>query len=84
MVYTLKVSETGDLYLPSEILGKIQQGTRYTLEIQGDILILRPVNSSNLSPAEKAAQWRSWTQSHSINSPGLPDEALHRENIYSL
>lgn len=82
MTHILKVNEHGDLYLPSEVLGKLQPGTFYSLEVQGDILILRPERSGVLSPEEKAAKWRKWAASHSANSLGLPDEALRRENIY--
>ncbi|MDJ0615723.1 MAG: hypothetical protein QNJ63_03080 [Calothrix sp. MO_192.B10] len=42
MTYILEVSEDGSLYLPSTILGKVQPGTRYKLEVQGEKLILHP------------------------------------------
>ena len=82
MTHILKVNEHGDLYLPSEMLGELQPGAVYSLEIQGDVLILRPERSGLLSPEKKAAKWRMWAASHSANSPGLPDEALRREHIY--
>lgn len=65
-----------------EVLGEVKPGTHYNLEVHGDVLILRPEDSSVLSHQEKAAQWQKWATSHSSNSPGLPDEALRRENIY--
>ncbi|MEH2301542.1 MAG: hypothetical protein V7K88_21770 [Nostoc sp.] len=82
VTHILKVNEHGDLYLASEVLEEIQPGTVYSLEVQGDVLILRPERSGVLSPEEKAAKWRRWAASHSANSPVLPDEALRRENIY--
>ncbi|MEH1848259.1 MAG: hypothetical protein V7L25_25595 [Nostoc sp.] len=82
MTHILKVNEHGDLYLPSEVLGKLQPGTVYSLEVQGDVLILRPERSGVFSPEEKAAKWRRWAASHSANSPSLPNEALRREHIY--
>jgi hypothetical protein len=82
VTHILKVNEHGDLYLPSKVLGEVEPGTPYTVEVQGEVLILRPQRSDLLSPEEKAAQWRKWAASHSSKSPGLPDEALRRENIY--
>jgi hypothetical protein len=31
---------------------------------------------------ERVQQWINWAESHPENSPGLPDEALHRDSIY--
>ena len=36
-----------------------------------------------LSPAEKAAAYRAWAESHRRGLPLLCDEAISRENIYS-
>jgi len=36
-----------------------------------------------LSPAERAAAFRSWAESHPRNSPVLSDEAISGETIYS-
>ena len=36
-----------------------------------------------LSPAEKAAAFRAWAESHSRGLPLLSDEAISRESIYS-
>ena len=36
-----------------------------------------------LSPAEKAAAFRAWAESHSCGLPLLSDEAISRESIYS-
>lgn len=82
MTQILQVNEHGDLYLPKEVLGKVRPGTCYSVEVQGELLILRKEQPAVLSPEEKAAQWRKWAASHSSESPGLPDEALRRENIY--
>jgi hypothetical protein len=39
--------------------------------------------SPALSPAERAAAFRSWADSHPRNTPVLSDEAISREAIYS-
>jgi hypothetical protein len=36
-----------------------------------------------LSPAERAAAYRSWAASHPRNTPVLSDQAISRETIYS-
>jgi predicted nucleic acid-binding protein len=36
-----------------------------------------------LSPAERAAAFRSWAASHPRNTPVLSDQAISRETIYS-
>jgi hypothetical protein len=40
-------------------------------------------NTPILSPAERAAAFRSWAESHPHNTPVLSDEAISRETIYS-
>lgn len=35
------------------------------------------------SPAERAAAFRSWAESHPLNTPILSEEAISRETIYS-
>jgi len=39
--------------------------------------------SPTLSPAERAAAFRSWAGSHPRNTPVLSDKAISRETIYS-
>lgn len=39
-----------------------------------------PLNS--LTTAERVKQWIDWAESHDKHSPGLPDQALHRDSIY--
>jgi hypothetical protein len=38
---------------------------------------------SERSPAERAAAFRSWAESHPRNTPLLSEEAISRETIYS-
>jgi hypothetical protein len=77
VIHILQVNQQGDLNVPAEVLGKVPVNRRYLLEVQGEVLILRPE-----APSERAAQWRKWATEHQANSPGLPDEALSRDNIY--
>lgn len=37
---------------------------------------------TQLSSSQRVQRWLDWAASHPENSPGLPDEALRRDNIY--
>ena len=74
------------ILLPIEILHSIKLGTRFVVEVNDGTLILRPENKpqpfwATATPKERAENFRQWALSHT-DGPGLPDEALHRENIY--
>lgn len=82
----VEVSESGTLQLPTEILKAIGPNTRFVVEVEGDRLILSPVPPkqpfwATATPEERAERLMQWVQSHQ-NGANLPDEALHRENIY--
>ena len=40
----------------------------------------RPADSETI--AERVKRWKDWAESHTQDSPGLPDEALSRNSIY--
>ena len=81
------LSETGTLQLPPQILQAIQPSTHFRVEVSPDHrLIFSPVAPeppfwATATPEERAEHWHLWVQSHK-DGPGLPDEALRRENIY--
>ena len=41
------------------------------------------VTSSPMTPAERAAAFRAWAESHKSDAPPLSDEAISRESIYT-
>ena len=41
-----------------------------------------PSPDPNLTPQQRAEQWRKFVDSHSSDNPPLPDEALHRDTMY--
>ena len=85
MSQVLEVDANGALYLPAELLDHLKPHTRFVLEVQGETLVLRPENSqpfwATATPQERAQAFVVWAESHK-DGPGLPDEALRRENIY--
>lgn len=81
----IKSNEEGALYLPSELLGSAAH-TCYTLERDGETIVLRPLPERpklwiSSTPKERAAAFREWAMGHE-GGPNLPDEALSRESIY--
>lgn len=65
----------------------VRQGRFQSLEQALDEALHSITLSENarprLSPAERAAAFRSWAESHPHNTPILSDEAISRETIYS-
>ena len=88
MTYILEISQQGSLQIPSDILARIKPHTRYQVEVQGEMLILRPQKDQpfwiTATPDQRVAKFREWiTQTKRPPTPLLPDEALSRETIYN-
>lgn len=87
MIYVLEINQQGVLQIPSDLLPYIKPHTRYTVEIQGETLILRPQPNEpfwqTATPEQRVAKFREWvTQTKRPVSPPLSDEAISRESIY--
>ena len=88
MAHILEINHQGVLQIPSEMLPESRPHTRYQIEVQGETLILRPVQSQPLwqtaSPEQRGARFRDWvTQTERPVSPPLSDEAISRESVYN-
>jgi hypothetical protein len=95
MVQLIEVAADGTVHLPRELFGDTSLPAHYIVEAHGDVLTLRKVDETvnpemsdadaaawqARTPAERAAAIRAWAASHT-EGPGLPDEALRRENMY--
>jgi hypothetical protein len=91
----VEITAAGILHLPPEILQSIPPHTRFVVEWHNGTLILRPEPTSEpepsdnsrqplwatATPQEQAEDFLRWALSHK-DGPGLPDEALRRENMY--
>lgn len=40
------------------------------------------VSTQSLSPQQRAEVWKKFMESQSLDTPGLPEEALHRDTMY--
>ena len=85
MSHVLEVDAQKGLHIPLELLGGVNAHTRYIVDIQGERVILQPEKPKpfweTTTPEERAQAFIEWASSHK-SGPGLPDEALRRENMY--
>jgi hypothetical protein len=86
MKQVLEVDEQRSLHLGPAELGEVDPHDRYTVEVLGETLILRPEKHRPLwetaTPQERAEAIRRWASLPRPPAPALSDEALRRENIY--
>lgn len=40
------------------------------------------VSTQSLSPQQRAEAWKKFIESQPLDTPGLPEEALHRDTMY--
>ena len=83
----VETNEEGAIHLSPELLGEPKPHTRYVVEVDGDILTLRPESNARpfwatATPQERAEAFRQWANKKRPSAPPLPSEALRRENIY--
>ncbi|MBC6480440.1 MAG: hypothetical protein GDA56_24370 [Hormoscilla sp. GM7CHS1pb] len=82
----LQVNPQGGLNIPAAMLGNISPNRRYVVEVTSEAIVLRPETSTALwqrtTPAERVKHWQAWAGQLNVTSPGLPDAALSRDNIY--
>lgn len=81
----VEVNEEGDLHLSSDVLEHVRPHTRYEVSVRDDAIVLTPVDApipfwATASPRERADDLMRWAAGHT-DGPGLPDEALRRENL---
>ena len=84
----VELDERGAIQLPGDVLAVVKPRTRYVLEMQGETIVLRPVTAlpfwQTATPQERAEAARQWPALERPAAPPLPEEALHREQIYQL
>jgi hypothetical protein len=83
----VETNESGGLYLSPDLLGPAAKYRQFSMETEGDMILLRPLSASrsvweSRSPKERAAEFRRWAESQRTTA-NLPVEALSRENIYA-
>lgn len=86
MSQIIEVNEDGGLYLPATMVEQTKPHKRFFVEVSNGTLVLRPAVEAQpfwatATPEEWVQNFREWVASHT-DGPGLPDEALRRENMY--
>jgi len=80
-------NKNGELVFPREIVDAVTPHERFEVDVQGNVLIARPVQEeqplwATLSPKERAEEFRQWVKSLKPRARHLSDEAMRRENLY--
>lgn len=82
----VEVDDRGAIQLPRSLLAAVKPHTRFVLEVQGETLVLRPITTlpfwQTATPQERAAAVRQWAELDRPVAPPIPDEALHRDQMY--
>lgn len=82
----VELDERGTIQLPRDLLAVVKPHTRYVLEMQGETIVLRPVTAltfwQTAMAQERAEAARQWAALERPAAPPIPDEALHREQMY--
>lgn len=86
MGVTIQADENGALLIPPGAVASVAPGAKFSLELQGDVVILRrEPAAATLHTSEQAAiriaRLRAWIASLP-SSPPIPLEATGRDSIY--
>jgi hypothetical protein len=86
-VAMLETSDDGGLHLPPELIGGARPHAKFTLEVLGDTLVLRPADKEQpfwqrATAQQRVEAFQRWTHAPRPPAPDLTDESLRRENIY--
>jgi hypothetical protein len=86
-VAILEVSDDGVLHVPGRLLAGAQPHARFELDVVGDMMVLRPLDSSRpfwlrATPAERVEAFERWASTSPPETPDLAPETLRREGLY--
>ena len=86
MSQVFEINDDGNLTLPASVLRAAKPHTRYQVDVQGDALVLRPLDQEPLRVSASTDEWIDaflrWVNGPRPAAPLLRDEALRRESIY--
>ena len=83
----IQADENGTLVVSAGLLGRVEPGTRFSVEPHGDVVILRrdPVDAehwwASTTPAQRVSWLNEWTTGLPVG-PALPREATQRDSMY--
>lgn len=82
----VEIDERGAIHLPHAVLAVMKPHTRFVLDVQGNILLLRPITTmpfwQTATPQERAEAARQWAELPRPAAPAIPDAVLHRDQMY--
>lgn len=82
----VELDERGAIQLPDDLRAVVKPRTRFILERQGDMLILRPAGAlpfwATVSAEERAEAVRRWAIQDRPQAPVLSNVAVSREHMY--
>ena len=83
----IQADENGTLVVSAGFLGRVEPGTRFSVERHGDVVILRRESVeaerwwASTTPAQRVVWLAEWITRLPV-SPPLPREATRRESMY--
>ena len=82
----VEINAQGAIQLPRDLLDTVKPHTRFVIEVQGELLVLRPVTDlpfwQTATPQERAEAAREWAAIERPAAQPIPDAALHRDQLY--
>jgi hypothetical protein len=87
MGQTIQADENGALVVSSGILGGVEPGARFSVELHGDVVILRRESAeaerwwATTTPAQRVAWLDEWLAGLPVSS-ALPRGATRRDSMY--
>jgi hypothetical protein len=82
----VEVDARGTSQLPRDLLATVKPHTRFMLDGEGETIVLRPITALPFwqvaTPQERADAARQWAALERPAAPPIPDEALHRNQMY--
>jgi len=83
----IQADENGALVVSAGLLGRVEPGTRFSVEPHGDVVILRRESVeverwwASTTPAQRVVWLDEWITGLPV-SPPLPREATRRDSMY--
>jgi hypothetical protein len=83
----LEVGDDGDLRVPGKLLSGAEPHSRFELDVQGEVFVLRPAGRAqtglqHASRGERVEAFEQWVAASPADTPDLPLDCLRRESIY--
>jgi len=83
----LEVGDDGVLRVPGELLGDARPHAQYELDVQGEVVVLRPASArphywEQASLQQRINAFTRWSSTSPSGTPDVPSDSLRREGLY--